>query len=413
MSTVYRYTREWGVALAARSIALVIAPSLVGSSLVAPAVWAQEAQVAPAATTDGSSTPAGNTPGEDVGEGVGDVAAAAGSASSSEGMPDDATRLALRGLLERYVMAFNGANTEDLSKCWTSGASHVDRSTNERVIGRDAITARFKGLFDAAPGATLTAQPDDVRAILPNVVLVDGHASVRVASLPASQTLFTAVCVKEGDQWLISSVEESPRMTPPTPYDSLQPLEWLIGNWETRSDASAVADEEGNVPEEAGPAPMVVQTSFQWGPNRSFLLRTFFVQSANEPPYDGTQVIGWDPIAQQIRSWTFNSDGSFGEATWSRNGDAWLARTRTVLSSGQLATATQVVTRIGEDAIEVQTIGQEVDGQTLPATPAVVVHRADPTDEGAAPAELPSSPEKNAPPAASRNAGNAIEQGAK
>ena len=34
----------------------------------------------------------------------------------------------------------------------------------------------------------------------------------------------------------------------------------------------------------------------------------------------GTEVIGWDPTSRSIRSWVFDSDGSFGQAVWTRRG---------------------------------------------------------------------------------------------
>jgi hypothetical protein len=91
--------------------------------------------------------------------------------------------------------------------------------------------------------------------------------------------------------------------------------------------------------------------------------------------FEGTQIIGWDPRAKQIRSWTFNSDGSFGEGLWSRNQDEWLVRTSQTLPDGRAATATQVIQRLDNDAVTVQTIGKEVDGVLEPASDPVTVAR--------------------------------------
>ena len=41
---------------------------------------------------------------------------------------------------------------------------------------------------------------------------------------------------------------------------------------------------------------------------------------------EGTQVIGWDPAAGTIRSWMFDSDGGFGEGTWSKKDNSWIVK---------------------------------------------------------------------------------------
>jgi hypothetical protein len=106
------------------------------------------------------------------------------------------------------------------------------------------------------------------------------------------------------------------------------------------------------------------------------LIRSFRVQLADEDePRQGTQVIGWDPRHKQIRSWTFDSDGSFGEGTWSKNGDDWLVRMGHTQWDGRLTSGTQVITRVDNNTVTVQAIGSEVDGEPVPASEPVTVRR--------------------------------------
>ena len=35
-------------------------------------------------------------------------------------------------------------------------------------------------------------------------------------------------------------------------------------------------------------------------------------------------MIGKDAASEGLRSWTFESEGGFGEATWSRDGKKWV-----------------------------------------------------------------------------------------
>ena len=78
------------------------------------------------------------------------------------------------------------------------------------------------------------------------------------------------------------------------------------------------------------------------------------------------QRIGWDPIKKQIRSWTFDEDGGFGEATWTRDGDRWAIKSELVLADGKKITATNIITHIDADTITWQSKDRTVDGKPVP-----------------------------------------------
>ena len=162
----------------------------------------------------------------------------------------------------------------------------------------------------------------------------------------------------QGDKWLLDSVEEMPLPQPGSSTDALKELEWLIGDW---------VDESGDIK---------VSTTFRWTANQAFLLRSFQVAEKDGVTMSGTQVIGWDPNAKEIRSWSFNSDGSFGESTWSRNGDNWLCKSTQTLASGDSASGTYVLGRVDNDAFTMQLIGHELNGEPQAAGPTVKIIRA-------------------------------------
>ena len=110
-------------------------------------------------------------------------------------------------------------------------------------------------------------------------------------------------------------------------------------------------------------------------PSRAFLIRSFEATFDDGEPLSGTQIFGWDPRAQQIRTWTFNSDGSFGDGTVSKNGDEWMVKMNQMQSDGRLASGTSVITRVDNDTIEVQKIGESIDGEPIPASEPVTVVR--------------------------------------
>ncbi len=108
-------------------------------------------------------------------------------------------------------------------------------------------------------------------------------------------------------------------------YGQLQPLEWLVGEW---------IDEGRNE---------VVEAKFDWDENKSFLLEEFQVVREGSVVLKGTQRIGWDPQAKQIRSWIFDSAGGFGEAVWTPTDDEWVCKAKGVRSDGTSASATRTL----------------------------------------------------------------------
>ncbi len=134
-------------------------------------------------------------------------------------------------------------------------------------------------------------------------------------------------------------------------------LGWLVGRWVDASDDARV------------------DTEFRWTSNGNFLLRSYSVTDADGLSREGTQVIGWDPRSGEIRSWSFNSDGSFGDATWSKSGDDWLIKSSQTLPDGQAASGTFVLSRNGDDEISMKLIGHEIEGVPQPTGQAVTTVR--------------------------------------
>ena len=119
-----------------------------------------------------------------------------------------------------------------------------------------------------------------------------------------------------------------------------------------------------------------VDTTIRWTADQAFLLRSHAVHDENGLARQGTQVIGWDPRSKEIRSWSFNSDGSFGDGTWSKNDDQWLIKSSQTLPDGQAASGTFVLTRIDDNTVSLQLIGHQIEGEPQPASEVVTMVRA-------------------------------------
>ena len=110
----------------------------------------------------------------------------------------------------------------------------------------------------------------------------------------------------------------------------------------------------------------LVITSYQWSDNRRFILSEFKVQIGGRPAMTGTQRIGWDPHARQLRSWTFDSEGGFAEGVWSRNGKQWIVKSTGVTRDGKTASATNVRTRVTKDRMTWQSRDRVIGGEVMP-----------------------------------------------
>jgi hypothetical protein len=118
-----------------------------------------------------------------------------------------------------------------------------------------------------------------------------------------------------------------------------------------------------------------IETECQWTKNRSFITRSFTVAAEGQINMSGMQIIGWDPVAKAIRSWTFDSDGGFSEATWTFKKDRWFIQNKGYLADGRNASMTNVIKQGDQNSFTWQTIERTVGGELLPNIDEVLIVR--------------------------------------
>jgi uncharacterized protein (TIGR02246 family) len=272
----------------------------------------------------------------------------------------------IKQALAAYVDAFNKHDAAAVASHWTEQGVHVNKETGARTRGREALAKDFAALFAESPAIVLSGSADEIRLVGADAAMIDGVSTVVVPNEEPVQSAFSAILVKQGDKWLIDAVHESDLPVPESAQAVLQPLAWMVGSWQDETDGAAVT------------------TRTRWAAGESFLVRSYNVAREGIEPFEGTQVIGWDPVAEQIRSWTFSSDGSFGEGFWSKNGGDWMVRTVQTLPDGRIASGTQVITRVDDDTASVQMIAKEIDGAPEPSADPVTMKRIADLDSTAA-----------------------------
>jgi len=268
-----------------------------------------------------------------------------GLAQQSKGNPKDEAAIAKNA--EAFVEAFHKSDAKALAAFWTPDGDYTDE-TGKLLKGREAIEKAFKEFFAENKGLKLRINSDTLRFVTPDVAIEDGTTEViSPDGGPPSKTRYTIVHAKKDGQWLLASVRDAP-FAPATNYEHLRQLEWAIGNWADDVDKGEVA-----------------RVSFEWADNQNFIVSTFATQVKNISIVGGTQWIGWDPLSKQIRSWTFDAHGGFGEGSWTKDGNKWIIKTNSVLQDGTKVAATNIVTVLDADTITWQSRDRTVDGKAV------------------------------------------------
>ena len=196
-----------------------------------------------------------------------------------------------------YEAAYAKADVKTLAGFFTEDVVYTDEDGNIHN-GRAAIEACLTAAFAANQGAKLTIALDSVRVLVPEVVVENGSTTVVSQDGESSTALFTAIHVKKDGKWKISQLVETPAPVT-TAGGHLAELAWLVGEWKE-------ADKEAGV---------TIQSRYQWARGGNFITRNVTVKRGEEAVLEGWQIIGWDPVAEGIRSWTFDDEGGYSEGT--------------------------------------------------------------------------------------------------
>jgi uncharacterized protein (TIGR02246 family) len=259
-----------------------------------------------------------------------------------------ADEAAIRAAAASYVQAFNRHDAEALANHWAPGAVYLNRSTGEEVVGRAAIADQFRTLLEEQPDVHLEVSVDSIQFISPSVAVERGRTTLLAPDSDPEEIEYTAVNVKRDGKWLLDRVTDKEIEIVPTHYDQLKVLDWMVGEWTGAADNAEI------------------ELECNWTKNRNFLTRAFKFSRDDGTNFSGMQLIGWDPAKKTIRSWTFDADGTFAEATWEQNGDRWFLRNRGTLPDGRTATMINVMQPIDADSFTWQTIERTAGDELLP-----------------------------------------------
>jgi uncharacterized protein (TIGR02246 family) len=275
-----------------------------------------------------------------------------------------------------FEETFNRADAKGLAACFASEGEFVGPS-GDRLVGRDKIEAAFTDFLAKHPKTKIRFDVVSCRSLADGVAVVDvvGEMTPAPRRLDA-ESASTVVLLKREGRWLIGSMHEVAGAEPSHRL-RLKDLQWMVGVWAEEASRGATRSE------------------CDWAKHGNYLIRKFTTAGENNAILGGTEVIGWDPRAHRIRSWTFDSDGGFGESTWTRDGDHWVVRYSGILADGGDVSATHLITPVDANTITLQSKDRTLDGAKQPDLPEITIKRQLPPAE--AKSGEPSAPAKVLP----------------
>ncbi|QIF02324.1 SgcJ/EcaC family oxidoreductase [Roseimicrobium sp. ORNL1] len=285
------------------------------------------------------------------------------SASFSQTAPDtppekEAVKEAVLANDRAFEAAYAKGDVKALAGFFAEDAEYTTED-GEQLVGSASIEESMRQAFNVDKGAKLTITPDTVRVLTPEVVVEKGSTSVTTKDGETSGALYTAIHVKKDGKWKISQLIETP-LPEVTPQERLKEISWLIGSWQDVDKSTA----------------LTVKSEFKWATGGNFIVRNVDVKNGEEQMLEGWQVIGWDPVEERIRSWTFDSEGGYADAYWTREGNRWLIRESGVNPDGGRTTAENTITKLSDSRFSWESGNRTLNGEPQPSVERIEVMKA-------------------------------------
>lgn len=258
---------------------------------------------------------------------------------------------AIKASGQSFVRAFLAGDAKVLAGHWTANGEYIaDDGTSIR--GRAAIEKAYAKLFGKKAAPTKAEmEVTSMRFPSRDTAIEEGYFKVQRDKDTPVSSKYSVLYVREEGKWLMALVREWR-----DEGASLRDLEWLIGTWVAKRDNTEV------------------RTAYEWWGHKRFI-RVNITLKQGDHVITGFQMITRDDSSGQIRSWAFDTDGNFGEATWTREGKKWMQDSAGVLENGGILSATNILTRLDDDTFTFQSVQRTVGGEEVDDIPPVRVTR--------------------------------------
>jgi len=261
---------------------------------------------------------------------------------------------AVRRQTAEFAAAFNKGDAKTTAAFWMTDGEFIGPD-GHTLRGRRAIEKGYAAFFKKNPKASLELHPESVRLFGHHAALEEGTLKLRLpGEKHAGESRYSILHVREDDGWQMASVREW--VPDPQELVSLKDMEWLLGEWMAKSDEAEV------------------RITYAWDEDKAFLRGRYVLKRGGKVASSGTQIIGKNPLGG-LRSWVFDSSGTYGESLWSREENRWVIEAEGTLPDGSELTAVNLLIPLGKDAFTWQSIERTAGGASLPATQPLKVTR--------------------------------------
>ena len=255
----------------------------------------------------------------------------------------------LAGVAERFVAAYNEKNLENILALYTGDAEMIDEIDGLSASGIDAIRSIFESSFSKYPDRRIALEVIDVRQVATNVVIEEGitRFSGEVPNEEGDAIAYSAVLVKDPEKgWLIASSREiAAKSAFVDPLEGLYPLEgdWILQGEQMQMELSLALSNSGR-----------------------FLVGRAVTSTPDAGAMETELRIGYDPSMDQVRWWTFDELGGFGQGPWQAIENGWLVRSSGVTAEGEVTAAIQRLTFEENDTILWDSTNRFLNGVAQP-----------------------------------------------
>jgi uncharacterized protein (TIGR02246 family) len=265
-----------------------------------------------------------------------------------------ADRAAVRELTRQFARAFEKGDAAAVAATFTESGEYSSED-GQPIHGRAALAKAYADFFAKRVDLKLESKSNKIRFVGQDTAVEEGTFTAKAKDQPTRASRYSALFVRQDGKWLIAMLKEWGDEA--TEEANINDIAWLIGTWEsTGGDAAA-------------------RTTYEWAPNKKFIIARYTITPKDGKPMVGTQILGVDPSTGTIRSWTFDADGGIGEATWTWDDGRWAIDSDATLADGSDTTALNFLTKTGDNTFTWKSVKRTLEGDDLPDIGPITVKR--------------------------------------
>ena len=265
-----------------------------------------------------------------------------------------ADRTAVQDATRQFARAFEKGDAAAVAALFTETGEYHD-GDDSTVRGRTALAKAYADFFAKRAELKLESKSNKIRFVGQDTAVEEGTFTAKAKDQPTRKCRYSALFVRQEGKWLMAMLKEWGDES--TERAEINDVAWLIGTWESAGGEATA------------------RTTYEWAPNKKFIIARYTITPKDGKPMAGTQVIGVDPSTDTIRSWTFDADGGIGEATWAWDDGRWAIDSDATLTDGSDSTALNFLTKTSDNSFTWKSVKRTLAGDDLPDIGPITVKR--------------------------------------